>query len=124
MNSDEKNKDLCKGCNLCCTHVTVEIDEPKTKEDYGEIIWMLMHENVIVYIDDDGWNVEFKTQCKSLDKNNLCKIYKDRPIICRNYNQDECVKYGEGEFCNHLFKTKEDLMKYLKGRGIDLEKLK
>ena len=71
MNSNKKNKDLCEGCTLCCEHVTVEFDTPENKEDYEEIMWMLMHENVCVFIDEDGWNVEFKTRCKYLNENRL-----------------------------------------------------
>lgn len=123
MNSDDKNKELCKDCHLCCIHVTIEIDEPKTKEDYEEIMWMLMHEDISVFIDDDGWNVEFKTRCKALTEDNLCSIYQNRPKICREYNQKECVRYGDGEFYNYLFETKEDLLNYLKEKNIDLEKL-
>jgi len=124
MNSDKKNKDLCKDCNInCCKFVTVEFDTPETKEDYEEIIWMLMHENVTVYIDEDGWNVEFKTLCKALDEEGLCKIYSERPEICKKYNQDGCIKYGYGNFYEHLFKTREDLLKYLKEKNIDLNEL-
>ena len=123
MNSDDKNKKLCKGCIICCTHVTSEIDEPKTKDDYEDIIWMLMHEDVSVFIDDDGWNVEFKTKCKHLTEEGLCLIYSKRPSICKNYDQDGCVKHGEGEFCDYMFNTKEDLLKYLEEKGIDLDNL-
>jgi len=124
MNSDKKNKNLCKGCTLCCEYVTIEFDTPETKEDYEEVIWMLMHENVTVYIDEDGWNVEFKTPCMALDEKGLCKIYPERPEICKKYSQDDCIKHGDGDFCSYLFKTKEDLLKYLKEKKINLDKLK
>ena len=123
MNSDEKNKKLCKGCSICCGYVTVEFDTPETKEDYEDILWMLIHENVSVFIDDDGWNVEFKTNCKHLAKEGLCSIYNKRPSICKKYNQDECIKHGEGEFYNYRFECEEDLFKYLKEKNIDLNNL-
>ena len=99
---------------MCCEYVTIEIDKPETQEDYEEIMWYLMHDNVIVYKDEDGdWNVEFQTRCKALGEDGLCKIYKERPKVCRDHKQDECDKYGKGEFYTVLFKTREDVIEYM-----------
>jgi Fe-S-cluster containining protein len=114
-NTDEENKDLCKDCTTCCEYVTIELDEPEKKIDFEEIIWFLMHENIIVYIDEENtWNVEFKTKCKALDEHGLCRIYEERPDICKEYHQDECEKYGHSDYCKVLFKTKDDVINYVK----------
>ena len=74
----------CIKCNAeCCRYVTVNIDTPKDKEDWDEIKWMLMHDNIMVYQEtDNDWAVEFLTKCKHVDvKTNKCKIYDKRPKV-------------------------------------------
>jgi len=119
--SDEKNKDLCKGCISCCEYVCVEIDKPETKTDYDEILWMLVHKDIWVYIDaeDDEWYVQFNTPCEALGDDNLCKIYQNRSNVCRKHHHESCEKYGEGEYYKEMFKTRDEFLKYLKEKGID-----
>ncbi len=112
---DERNKHLCEGCSLCCEHVTIHINKPRKKSDFDEIIWYVLHHNVYVFIDGDGdWFVEFRTPCSGLGKNQLCTTYKERPDVCREYNQDECEKNGEGEYYTEFFRSKEDIMMWMK----------
>jgi len=105
----------CEQCDaLCCKSVAVEIDEPETKEDWDEIRWYLYHEDIIVYKDNDGdWLVEFQTNCKQLDKDEKCKIYEKRPKICRKHDLESCQMNGEDDIGKPVFKTVEDLNKYL-----------
>tara|TARA_Y100000034_G_scaffold132101_1_gene194293 strand:+ start:126 stop:521 length:396 start_codon:yes stop_codon:yes gene_type:complete len=114
--SDEKSKDLCAGCSLCCEYICVEIDKPETKSDYDEIIWMLLHQNVWVYVDaeEDEWYVQFNTPCEKLQDNKLCGDHPHRPNVCRKHTQDSCEKYGEGSYFKHMFRTKDDFIKWLK----------
>jgi len=108
-----KNCDECDG--ECCKSIAIEIDEPETKEDWDEIRWFLCHKNVLVYKDNDGdWLVEYLTDCKYLDENNKCKIYEKRPKTCREHDPESCQANGEGEIGNPVFKSVEDLEKYLK----------
>jgi len=84
-----KNCVNCEG--LCCKNFALEIDTPENERDFEDIKWYLFHENVEVYIDSDGtWNVQFNSRCKYLDENNLCKIYKNRPAMCREFSSEEC----------------------------------
>ena len=101
----EMGKDSpCHECDLCCKYICMEIDTPKTKKDFDEIRWFLLHNNVWIYIDhDSSWNIQFNTKCKQL-KNGLCGIYKKRPQICREHSHKECEKNGEGEPHKTLFK--------------------
>lgn len=122
-NTDNKNRDLCEGCTMCCEYVTVELDDPDEKVDFEEIIWMIQHQNVIVYKDDEGtWNVEFKTPCKHLGSDGLCQIYDERSDICKDHNQDECEKHGEGDYYKVLFKTKQDVLDWVK-KNTDIKDL-
>lgn len=116
-----KNKRLCDNCDLCCQYVTVEIDKPKSKSAHDNIIWLLLHENVNVFTDhDNDWYVEFITPCQAWDKKTkLCAIYKNRPQICRDYKQKDCVKYVKEPAEKIYFKKAEDFKKYLKNKNID-----
>ncbi len=106
---------VCKGCGTCCSHVALEIDTPKSKEDFQEIVWFVMHQNVAVFVDhDSSWNLEFNTPCNSLTDKRLCSVYKDRPAICRGYSAGECESNGKGKYYKHIFRTRDDVLKYIK----------
>lgn len=114
-------KNGCENCNQCCKHVVVEIDTPKNKDDYNEILWFLCHENMWVYVDEDSdWNLEIKSPCKYL-KDNRCSIYEERPETCRDYTAEECELHGEGEYYTHMFKTREEFLKYMEENNIKFE---
>jgi len=105
----------CDKCNgACCRYVTVPLDEPEDKADWDHIKWLVAHQNVVVYKDNDGdWLAEFQTPCKYL-KDNRCSIYPHRPDICSEHDVEECIINGEGEVCTVLFKDISDIEEYLK----------
>ncbi|MDO8669732.1 MAG: YkgJ family cysteine cluster protein [Candidatus Buchananbacteria bacterium] len=117
----EKNKELCHKCDLCCKYVAIGIDKPKSKTDYQNIIWQLWHENVNIFVDhDNDWYVEFETPCLALDKKtSLCAVYENRPKICRDYKQVDCVRYNNDPAEKIYFKTPASFEKYLKKKNID-----
>jgi Fe-S-cluster containining protein len=104
----------CKGCPaLCCKFVAVELEEPEDEEDWDEIKWMLCHENITVYKDnDEDWVAEFETRCKMLDENDHCKIYDKRPQLCRDHDPESCVRHGDGDVYIILFEKPEDVDEY------------
>ena len=52
----------CNECNgACCKEICVGIDEPKTIDDWDEIRWMVAHENIAVYVDEEGEKLRFNT---------------------------------------------------------------
>jgi len=109
----------CSICGGCCKHIATEIDKPEDEEDFDYIIWYLMHENVHISIsNDDEWLLEFITPCKALGKDNRCTAYEKRPDICRGYESDECVTNGEGSPDKALFKSREDLLRWMKKKEI------
>lgn len=121
MATKEKAKKQVLDCHKCkaecCNSVTVEINTPKTKKEFDEIKWFILHKNVQVYIDfDKNWNVEFITPCTSLDKDHRCTTYDTRPAICRLYpKKDESCIFGENA-CKKLFKTIEDVDVYFEAK--------
>jgi len=114
------DKVSCAMCGGCCKHIAIQIDTPEDKEDFEDIMWYLLHDNVNVFIDDeDDWYVEFSTKCSALNDDNSCKVYETRPQICRRYDPESCVKNGEGEAEKFKFRTREDLFNYMKLRNIN-----
>jgi len=105
---------ICNECDgKCCKYVATELDEPKTKRDFDDLKWFLCHKNVLVYIDnEDEWIVEFQTICKYLDEHNKCKIYEERPKICREHDVDDCDINGTGKPHKILFKELKDVDRY------------
>jgi len=112
----------CKGCNAkCCQYVATDIDKPKTKKDYEEILWYLLHKKISVYIAKGKWYIEFYTPCKKLDKNHRCRIYEKRPSLCEKHKIDTCEKHGEGDPYDILFKNSDEFIKYLKKKKIKIK---
>ncbi len=69
----------CVGCDHCCRHVALEIDTPRTKADYDNIRWYLLHKNVSIMVDWDGaWLIQFDTACNWL-VDGRCSHYALRP---------------------------------------------
>jgi Fe-S-cluster containining protein len=83
---------------LCCRYFALPIDTPKDKGDYDDIRWFLCHKDISVFVEDGDWYVNIKNKCKYLsEKDNRCRIYNNRPRICRGYRHNEC-DFIEGEY--------------------------
>jgi len=81
----------CSDCAFCCTYVAVEIDEPTCRDSLSNILWYLYHENIRVYLDENGdWFVQFWTRCEALRPDGLCGVYETRPDVCEEYTADDC----------------------------------
>ena len=90
------------------------MDKPKTLEDWDIIRWMVAHENVAVYMDEEGdWLVEFKTKCSKLDDKNRCTIYKIRPKTCSDYPMEDCIMNADEAAEKIRFDTMEEVEKYI-----------
>lgn len=93
-----KDSKQCRLCGDCCTTVGIEIETPETHEDFDFIKWYIFHKGLTVYIDRDGtWNVEIATKCNYLGPDKKCKIYDDRPAVCREFSPDQCNVTEEEE---------------------------
>ncbi|MBD3261876.1 MAG: YkgJ family cysteine cluster protein [Candidatus Altiarchaeales archaeon] len=101
----------CVGCTRCCRHVTLEIDAPEDEEDFENIRWYLLHQNVSVFKSDDEWYVEFHTPCRMLSEDGGCRVYEQRPKICSDYDPSECEL--NGQYWDVRFTCPEELSKYL-----------
>lgn len=104
---------LCDKCAaLCCRYFALQIDTPKTALDFDNIRWYLMHENVIVFVEEKAWYVGILNRCKNLQDDNRCGVYETRPRICRNYDTDNCDWHGGEYRYEHLFTSAEQLRAY------------
>jgi Fe-S-cluster containining protein len=81
----------CTECGKCCTYVGVEIDPPEGAKDASDILWYLYHPGVYIYVDgNDEWSVHFESRCVNLGDDLLCRIYEQRPQICRGFDNQTC----------------------------------
>ena len=109
-------KSLCDKCTgLCCRYFALPIETPEDKEDYDDIRWYLCHRNITVFVEDDDWYINIKNKCKHLsEKDHKCKIYNNRPKICRGYTIKNCDLI-EGEYDYELhFTSDKQMEEYIK----------
>ena len=104
---------MCRKCGAeCCTYFCFPIDTPDTYEEFEDVRWYLCHEGVSVHIDEGDWYMSVLNRCKMLKKSNRCKIYEDRPLICRGYDRDNCDHTAGDYGYDALFETPEEIEEY------------
>jgi len=110
-------KNPCEGCDHCCRYVTIPIDRPRSRADFGYIRWYVLHRNVYVVCDWEGqWMVLFETPCDWL-KDGRCGHYAHRPEICREYDPAECERYCPSPAEKIMLKNEKDLDEFLAERA-------
>lgn len=104
----------CDECNgECCKMIAIDIDTPKTREDFENIRWYLYHKGLSVYIDNEGtWLVQIPFPCMHRKKDGKCAIYDRRPPICRTYSPKTCERNIEE--VKVMFRTVEDYDRWLR----------
>jgi uncharacterized protein len=106
----------CEGCDHCCRYVTIEIATPRSKLDFDNIRWYVLHQSVSVLCTWEGdWMVQFDTPCAWL-KDGRCSHYALRPEICRDYDPAECERYCTVPAEKILIRDEKDLERYLEER--------
>ena len=103
----------CKECDAkCCRYFCFEIDEPDTYEEFEDIRWFLCHEGISVHIDEGDWYIHIDNKCKMLTPSGRCRIYDDRPLICRSYSTGNCDQAAGDYNYDELFETPEQIEAY------------
>jgi len=111
----QKTKNPCIDCGaICCRYVSIQIDQPTTRRDFEDIRWYIAHRDVWVFVEDGDWYVCVERKCKYLAKDNTCKIYEDRPSICRAYKVEDCERNGQGDPYDMKFTRPEEVVEYAK----------
>ncbi|MBD3869223.1 MAG: YkgJ family cysteine cluster protein [Acidobacteria bacterium] len=88
--------DLCTA--LCCKYFALEIDKPTRPEEFDQIRWYLVHQDVVIWVQEGEWYLEVRNRCKHLLPDNRCGIYDTRPDVCRDYGDPEdgpCEFYAD-----------------------------
>ena len=102
----------CGRCTaLCCRYFALEIDAPDEPDDFENLRWYLIHEDVNLFIDEGDWYLQIFRKCTWLGDDNKCTRYDDRPSICREYSDDWCDFDGVTEG-DRTFRTIDELEAY------------
>jgi Fe-S-cluster containining protein len=101
--------DFCTG--KCCRYFSLPIDEPTTWDDFDSIRWYLAHGQTLVYQTKNQWYLLVKTRCTYLMPDNRCRIYLNRPKICREYKTEDC-EYDDDWSFTKVFETPEQIWEY------------
>jgi len=119
----EKNTLNCHTCGgQCCRYFALQIDRPRSAEDFDHIRWYLAHQNVAIFIEGKDWYLQVNNQCHYLSQDGKCRMYENRPQICRDYGWDdsgetECHGPDRASDHDYFFSTLEELEAYLIQKG-------
>jgi len=112
-----RKSNACDECEaLCCRYFALQIDTPTSKADFENIRWYLAHEGTRVYVEGGKWFLEVANVCRHLDQNNRCRIYPDRPAICRDHDPESCERSGRQFAHEREFRSDDELARYVAWR--------
>lgn len=112
----ENKCSFCTG-SLCCTYVTHELETPRSKDDFQQLLWQVSHDNISVYKDEDGWTLLVQGKCQHLQVDGRCGIYETRPEVCRDHSNDYCEYDAPSEDGFDLyFENYDSMLTYCKKR--------
>ncbi|MBU1043465.1 MAG: YkgJ family cysteine cluster protein [Candidatus Omnitrophica bacterium] len=104
--------EACQECPaICCRDLAMIIGKPHTKEEIEDLKWQVRFDTVDIFIRQHHWYLRVKGKCMYLGKNNLCKIYADRPDKCKEHKAPNCERFGE--YHEVLITTPDELVEYL-----------
>ena len=103
---------LCDHCiGKCCRYFSLPIETPTEWDDFDSIRWYLAHGKTLVYVEKGTWFLVVMSKCKYLMDDMRCKIYLNRPRICKEYTTDECEYDSDWGF-QKVFETAEQIWEY------------
>ncbi len=111
----------CEGCGArCCRYLATEIDAPESRRDLDDIRWYLLHRDVSVFRDAEGrWYLAFASPCEALDESGRCRIYADRPQLCRDHGRTPGSCEASGPLYREQFRTVAEFEAWLEAEGLD-----
>ena len=88
-------KGSCKGCGRCCQKIYVRHakDIIKTEDEFEKLKTIHFFYGYLKVVDKDKIGLVF--ECSKLSKETgKCTAYKTRPVLCRQYPQEEIFMMG------------------------------
>jgi len=105
-------QNLCDYCTAkCCRYFALAIETPKTRDDFDNLRWYLMHGGCAIFVEDGAWYLLVYGDCKYLRSDYRCGIYPERPKICRKYSTD-CCEYDDEACYDKFFEVPEQIWEY------------
>jgi Fe-S-cluster containining protein len=106
---------LCEKCTgLCCRYFALPIETPESREDFDDVRWYLCHKDISVFVEEGDWYINIKNRCKYLSGNDYrCRIYAERPRICRQYKTSDCDQVDGSYNFEHHFTSDKQLSEYV-----------
>lgn len=106
LNKKYKRKGSCHCCGRCCQRIYVRHarDVIKTEEEFEKLKTLHFFYEYLRVLDKDSIGLVF--ECSKLDKETgKCTAYNKRPILCRQYPQEEIFMMGGSitEECGYSF---------------------
>ncbi|MBL4819398.1 MAG: YkgJ family cysteine cluster protein [Gammaproteobacteria bacterium] len=109
----------CSRCkkSICCNSINQKVDTPRTIYDFDHLLWQVSHENINIFKDTDGWFLHVHSRCQHLLSGGVCGIYDERPMVCREYDNDFC-EFDESieEASEYFFSTYKQFEKHCRKR--------
>lgn len=101
-----ERKGSCNGCGRCCQRIYVRHarDVIKTEEEFEKLKTLHFFYGYLRVLDKDEMGLVF--ECSKLDKESgKCTAYNKRPVLCRQYPQEEIFMMGGSitEECGYSF---------------------
>ena len=92
----------CRECGAkCCKFISISIDEFPEEMDSSPERYFNLHEHVRVVDTRYGREVVILSRCTALAEDNTCRIYGDRPDMCRNFNEENIHQYCVPKGCKY-----------------------
>src|SRR5262245_61462049 len=64
---------LCSYCTaLCCRYFSIRINTPKTRKEFDDLRWFMMHGRISVYVEEGVWYLCVYGDCKHLKNDHRC----------------------------------------------------
>lgn len=89
----------CTKCGCCCKRIDIAVNNMNHLTDVYPAISKFPYK-----WDETG-------RCEQLGEDNKCKVYENRPLLCRIDEVGELMNYEQGEWykmnaeaCNHMMK--------------------
>lgn len=109
----------CAKCkkSICCSSINQKVPAPKSIYDFDHLLWQVSHENINIFKDADGWFLHIHSVCQHLGDRGVCQIYEERPMVCREYDNDYC-EFDESieEASEYFFSSYKQFEKYCRKR--------